>query len=451
MTERTARNLFVESPSGADLRRLQSARKIVEYLAEVAPARFSVQLWDGSMVPLGPDVHPDFFVSISDPGVIGSILRWPTLENVLTHYSRGNIDFHGGDLIDFLEVARNTDTPKGFKARNLNKWFLFRQSLPFLFTPSKSRNSRHGWARDETGKDESQRNNTEFIQFHYDLGNDFYKLFLDPEMQYSCAHFTDWNDTLEQAQKNKLNMICRKLQLKSGERFLDIGCGWGGLICHAATNYGVSAHGVTLSQEQYDLSVEKIERLGLKDRVSVELRDYSSLEGTYDKIASIGMYEHVGIANYPTYFKTIRQLIRDRGMVLNHGITRRAKSNRKRFNKISPEKRIIKKYIFPGSELDHIGHTLESMEACGFEIHDVEGLRDHYALTSRMWCKRLSANEDKAIELVGYERYRIWIAYLAGVSYSFTDGSLRVYQVVATKHKSKGASGQPSTRSHLYE
>jgi cyclopropane-fatty-acyl-phospholipid synthase len=196
--------------------------------------------------------------------------------------------------------------------------------------------------------------------------------------------------------------------------------------------------------------VAKIHRLGLDDRITIDLRDYRELTGEYDKISSIGMYEHIGIANYPAYFNKLHGLLRDRGMLLNHGITRRAKHSARQFARVTLGRRFILKYIFPGSELDHIGHTLSQMEACGFEVHDVEGWREHYALTTRLWCRRLEANKDKAVELVGEERYRMWIAYLAGVSYAFQDGSLRIFQTVATKHGRKGPSTMPPTREHLY-
>jgi cyclopropane-fatty-acyl-phospholipid synthase len=245
-------------------------------------------------------------------------------------------------------------------------------------------------------------------------------------------------------------MICRKLRLQPGERVLDIGCGWGGLICNAALNYGVQAHGVTLSQTQHDYAQEKIRRLGLADRVTVELRDYATLDGTYDKISSIGMYEHVGIANYPKYFGKLNSLLRDRGILLNHGITRRAKKSKRRFGMIRPEHRLFAKYIFPGGELDHIGHTCESLEACRFEVHDVENWREHYAQTTRFWYERLSSRKDEAVAIVGPERYRLWQAYLAGVSFAFRDGSMRIYQVVASKHSARGRAGLPPTRADLY-
>jgi len=282
------------------------------------------------------------------------------------------------------------------------------------------------------------------------VGNEFYRLFLDEQMVYSCAYFTDGGNSLEQAQRDKLDMICRKLRLAPGERMLDIGCGWGGLICHAAQHYGVHAHGVTLAQKQYEFAQEKIARLGLKDRVKVELKDYRHLEGTYDKIASIGMFEHVGIANLPTYFAKLNSLLRDRGILLNHGISRRAKRGGAAQKNRRPEKKLITKYIFPGGELDNIGHTLEAIEASRFNVHDVEGWREHYMLTTAHWCRRLTANRDEAIRLVGPEKYRLWVAYLAGVSFGFQDGTLQIFQVVASKHAHRGVSELPLTRADLY-
>jgi cyclopropane-fatty-acyl-phospholipid synthase len=432
-----------------DSKRLDAARGLLEHLASHLDARFYVRLWDGSMVALGSRADPNYFISIVGPGVLGSLMRRPTLETLLGHFASGRIDFHGGDMMEFLDFVRQRNS--NGKLRGLSKTLLLRRALPLLFATGEKNKIDHQYDDDETGRRQSRRDNKKFIQFHYDLSNAFYRLFLDPEMQYSCAYFTDWSNSLEQAQSDKLEMICRKLRLAPGEKFLDIGCGWGGLIRHAAIHHGALAHGVTLSQKQYDYANEKIRSLGLSDRVTIELRDYTTLSGKYDKIASIGMYEHVGIANYPAYFKKIRSLLRDRGIFLNHGITRRAKHSRRRFQKISPVRRLILKYIFPGSELDHVGHTVESMEAAGFEVHDVEGWREHYARTSRFWCQRLSARAKEAIEEVGLERYRMWLAYLAGVSSAFADGSLRIFQVVASKHRAKGLSGLPPTSRDLYE
>ncbi len=417
---------------------LAAARDIFRQIAERLDAPFSIELWDGSVVPLGPNADPHLLIRLAGPGVIGAIARRPTLETVIRQYATGGIDFAGADMLTFIEKARAKKIR--VKPRDMPVGQLFWRALPFLFAPSPATAS-------QTFKG---RSDADFIRFHYDLGNDFYRLFLDPEMQYSCAYFTAWDNSLEQAQRDKLDMICRKLRLQPGDRFLDIGCGWGGLLCHAASRYGVSAHGVTLSQEQYDYTRAKVSGLGLEGQVSVELGSYENLSGQYDKIASIGMYEHVGIANYPRYFGTLNRLLRDRGLLLNHGITRRAKTSHRRFRRVRAERRLMQKYVFPGFELDHIGHSLAAMEASGFEIHDVEGWREHYSQTCRLWHQRLAANAEKATALVGAEKYRIWIAYLAGVSYAFADGSLRIYQTVATKHAAKGASGMPPTRAHLY-
>ncbi len=431
-----------------DSRRLESARRITEYLAPVIDARFSIRLWDGSMIPLGKHVDTGFFISVEDPGVLSALLRRPVLETALRLYATGRIDFQGGDLLEFAALARETNAGK--KLRKLSKIRLLGMALPLLLSSGRTNKVEHEYREDETGHIQSRRKERDFIQFHYDLGNDFYTLFLDPEMQYSCAYFRKWENTLEQAQLDKLEMICRKLRLSPGEKFLDIGCGWGGLICYAARKYGVKAYGVTLSQAQYEYASAKIRSLGLEDQVTVELRDYTTLDGVYDKIASIGMYEHIGIANYPTYFLKIRSLLQEHGIFLNHGICRKAKKSKRKFSWIRPEKRLILKYIFPGSELDHVGHTIESMEAGGFEVHDVENWREHYALTTKYWYQRLMAHGDEAIAQVGLERYRMWIAYLVGVSMGFSDGSLQIYQIVATKRAKRGPSGMPPTREELY-
>jgi len=431
----------------SDENKLAAARKIFEYVCEIINVRFSVRLWDGSIIPLGKNVDSEFFIAINGPGVIGALLRRPTYENLLLQYANGSVDIHG-DLIDFVAVARKKRPTK--KLKKINKFFLLRQALPLLLSFSEKISVQHEYLYDEVGRKESRRDNKKFIQFHYDISNNFYALFLGDEMQYSCGYFTDPDNSLDQAQYHKLDIICRKLRLKPEEKLLDIGCGWGGLICHAAQNYGVKAHGVTLSQEQFDYTTAKVKRLGIEDRVTVELRDYSTLEDTYDKISSIGMFEHIGIANMPKYFQKINSLLRDRGILLNHGISRHAKPTRRAARKIRPERRLLLKYIFPGSEIDNVGHTIDLLEINGFEVHDVEALREHYALTTRHWYKRLMARKEEAINFIGREKFRMWALYLAGVSIGFTDGSMHICQIVATKHSAKGASGLPFTRADLY-
>ncbi len=427
---------------------LKAAHEFLSHLAEKIELPLFIRLWDGSVVPAATTSEPHIGISISSPGVISSLIRRPTLDNLLRHFALKHIDYHGADFYSFLEKLRMDKSRK--KLKSLSKWQAFKALKAFAFGKGESTEVEHCYRGDEIGHKREQAENKDFIQFHYDLSNDFYKLFLDPQMVYSCAYFTDWNNSLEQAQFDKLDMICKKLMLQPGEKFLDIGCGWGALVCHAAEHYGVKAHGITLSEEQLALANEKIKERGLEGRVTVELKDYAYLTDQFDKIASIGMVEHVGIANMGKYMETVNKLLPDGGLFLCHGITRRAKLTKKKFTKMRPERRLLAKYIFPGGELDHLGHMLECMEAHKFEVHDVEGWRDHYALTCKLWCKKLSENEAAAIQMVGEEKYRLWILYLAGVSFAIQDGSACIYQTIGRKHGSKGLSGMPGTRVHLY-
>lgn len=431
-----------------DASRLRAARDTIRHFAPQVDMPVGIRLWDGSMHPLGDEPDPRYYIQVDGPETVAALLRRPTLERFLALYARGKFSFHGGDLVDFAAHARSKRMKK--KLKRAPWWPLLPKALPFLlYRPARvleGQDYTGNYADRKHDKDDDRR----FVQFHYDIGNEFYQLFLDPEMQYSCAYFRHWEGSLEQAQLDKLEMICRKLRLRPGERFLDIGCGWGGLVCYAAKHYGVQAHGVTLAQNQHDYAQEKIKSMGLEKQVRVEMRDYRDLDGKYDKIASIGMYEHVGIANYRKYFRRMYKLLRDRGIFLNHGITRPAKQSDRKFHKISPGRRWILKYVFPGSELDHIGHTVRMIESCGFEVHDVEGWREHYARTTRLWAKRLAARREEAEQIVGPEKYRLWMAYLTGVSFTFLDGPLGIFQTVATKHQAKGPSLLEPTREELY-
>lgn len=428
---------------------LIAARRVVEHLAKVADLPLSLRLWDGTLVPLGPDAPADRYLAISSAGVLGSLLRRPSLDNLFRHYVRGQVELHGSDLIGCVELMRRKKKQNRWRFATVRKGFPWKEVVPLLLARERANEVGHEM-RAAAGRARLRASDQDLIRFHYDLSNEFYALFLDAEMVYSCAYFTDWSNDLDQAQRDKLDLICRKLRLRPGETLLDIGSGWGALLCHAAQHYGVRAHGATLSKAQYEHSLAKIRRLGLEDRVTVVLCDYRALDGRYDKIASIGMYEHVGIANYPAYFRKIGSLLADGGIFLNHGITRRAKKDVRKFARASPSRQLILKYIFPGAELDHIGHTVQVMEACGFEVHDVEGLRLHYARTCRLWYERLTARRDAAIALVGPERYRMWVAYLGGVAGGFEQGPLHIFQTVATRPSAGSPAPLPPTRADLY-
>lgn len=429
--------------------KINSIKALLNSVSEPLNLNVSVRLWNGEVVPLGPEADGRYTIGLSGPGVIGSLMRMPTLETLVRLYATGHIDFDGGDLIEFSEALKTRQSNRE-RLKQVSKTMLVKRTLPFLFAKTDSAELSEGFRDDMVGRDESKRKNSDYIQFHYDVGNEFYKLFLGSEMMYTCAYFRDWSNSLDQAQQDKLEMICRKLRLEPGDRMLDIGCGWGGLICYAAKHFGVKAHGITLSQQQYEYTKQKIDQLGLTDQVTVEICDYADHQGSYDKISSIGMSEHIGVANYPRYFGKINSMLRDRGIMLNHAIARSAKTSKRFSTRIRPERKFLLKYIFPGSELIPVGMTTDFMEHNGFEVHDVESWREHYALTTRFWCKNLSANRERAIELVGPERYRLWVAYLAGASGGFTAGSIKIYQVVASKKGAKGVSGMPPTRAHLY-
>ncbi len=427
--------------------RLQAAARALA--AEVAAhlnADLSLELWDGSILPLGEKARQDLRLVIAHPGVIPSLLRHPSLDRLIRHYAHGQLDFKGGTLIDIGNALGGPGTRKRLK--KISKARLLKLLAPLLLAPAVRPERSRRFAGDAEGRDRARRDEQRFMQFHYDVSNDFYKLFLDDNMVYTCAYFTDWGNDLAQAQIDKLDMICRKLRLQPGDSLLDIGCGWGGLLCHAAKHYGVKALGVTLAREQFAYAQERVRREGLEGQVRVALMDYREVDERFDKIASIGMYEAIGVAAIPEYLSHIRRLLRDGGLFLNHGITRRAKKRKSRFT-ARAEQRALVNYIFPGGELDDIGNTIAEMEKARFEIHDVEGWREHYALTCKLWCERLTARRDEAVALVGEETTRIWLAYLAGCSLAFSRGTATLYQTLVSKRR-KGPSGLPPTRADLY-
>lgn len=283
------------------------------------------------------------------------------------------------------------------------------------------------------------------IQYHYDVSNEFYELFLGSTMVYTCAYYRSPDGDLNRAQRDKLDLVCRKLRLKPGERLLDVGCGWGSLTTWAAEHYGVEAHGVTLSAAQAEYAQRRIRDRGLERTCRVDCRDYRELAGQppYDKIASVGLIEHVGRPNYAAYFAELFNLLEPGGLLLNHGITR------EREWKWTKQWEFITKYVFPNGDLDHVSHILTVMEDEHWEIRDVEQLREHYSRTCRQWCEALMANRERALRLVSEKTYRTWVLYLAGSSVYFGDGSIGLCQVVAAK-RDRQAVAPPSTREDIY-
>ena len=302
------------------------------------------------------------------------------------------------------------------------------------------------------------------VQFHYDLSDDFHALWLDPRRVYSCACYQSPDLTLAQAQEAKLDHICRKLALKANERFLDIGCGWGGLIVWAAQHYGVQAKGVTLSRNQYDYVRKQIQALGLEGQVQVELCDYRQMaDAPYDKLASVGMFEHVGHANLAAYFQAVRQLLCPGGMALIHGITAGGTKNKQLGAGIGE---FIERYIFPGGELVHVSAVLHDMAEAGLEMVDTENLRPHYARTLWAWSDALEARSGEALAVLAQDTdaeragktLRAYQLYLAGSAMGFEQGWLALHQILATRPDGDVRSGSiagaqseyPFQRAYIY-
>ena len=431
----------MSTPAG----RIEGFRALLAHVREAYGLDLGFVLWDGSTVPA--DLPADALaVVFADEGVVAALVRRPSFDTIADLWVSARIDLRNGSVLDLLACKPKVKT-RDFR-RRVDKWLAVRTLSKFLLVPRGGPWPLEAVRRRRPGAP-GEAGNKDNIQYHYDLSNAFYALFLDPQMVYSCGYFTDWGNDLATAQRDKLDITCRKLRLAAGETFLDIGCGWGALVCHAAQHYGVRAHGVTLAQQQFDLAKEKVARLGLQDRVTLELRDYSTLEGSYDKIASVGMFEHVGFANHAAYFQTIHRLLKPRGLYLHHAIARRAKMSERAFARKAPEYAALTRYIFPGGEVDHLGMSIANLERYGFEVSDVEAWREHYRLTCKAWHDRLVANKEAAIREVGLHKTRLWIAYLAGCAAGFEGASTGIFQTLAVKRQ-RGATGLPPTRADLY-
>jgi len=400
--------MFWDKPIEQAISRLQQSVQ--------APVR--VVLWDGREVAFSD--NPSVTLRINDSTAV-SALQHPSLLTLAEAYIEGKADLEG----DVREAIRGAEA-------------ISRAMPQPLFRARGPTNGRH-----------SKRGDREAVQHHYDVSNEFYALWLDPRMVYSCGYFRDENDSLETAQLQKLDHICRKLRLAPGERLLDIGCGWGALVMHAAANYGVVATGITLSENQERLANERIRAAGLEGKCRVLLQDYRDVAGEeiYDKIASVGMFEHVGLRNLAGYFGVVRRLLKEQGLFLNHGITS-SDVNNSAVGLGGGE--FIARYVFPKGELPHLHRAIHDMSEQDLEVHDVESLRPHYAKTLGFWSANFERHLDEAVAVAGERIARTWRLYLAGCAHAFDQGWVSIYQVLASRQTLPGRTALPLTREWMY-
>jgi cyclopropane-fatty-acyl-phospholipid synthase len=398
------------------------ARRALGHVADGRLARLpvTIRFWDGSELASaggGP------VVALRDPAAVVHMLRAPDQLGLARAWVDGSLDVEG-DLEDVLRVRGAFD---GVHVSAADRARLAAAALhavgarvlrPPPIPPVEARlhGPRHWLTRDRQA-----------VRHHYDVSNHFYRLVLGPSMVYSCAYFNDPADTLETAQERKLDLICHKLRVTEAERLLDIGCGWGSLVIHAAQRYGAVAVGVTLSEPQASLARERVAQAGVQDRVEIRVQDYRAVtDGPYDKIASVGMYEHVGRAQLGGYARVVARLLRPGGLFLNHGITRLVPH--------PPEADpFISHYVFPDGELHPVTHMLGAMQSAGLEVRDLESLREHYPLTLRRWVANMAAHRDEAVAEVGPQRERVWRLYMLGSALAFEAGELSVHQALAAR------------------
>ena len=447
-TEGLASDATLRSALGLADRGFDQTSSLLQRLFSSFDGSLALRLWNGNTLRLGKtgpnEPDPPFTLVCRHPGVVRSMVLGRDPLRLAEAYFRGDIDVEG----DFFAALCLKDHLHSIRLSFLDRLGALLGALR-LRAPDDAcaglpseRSPLHGHAVNTHSRSESRA----AISFHYDVSNEFYRLWLDEERVYSCAYFTSPDESLDQAQRNKLEHICRKLRLRPGERLLDIGCGWGALVCWAARHHGVRAHGITLSRPQFDHAQQRIRAEGLQDLVTVELRDYRDLagQGVFDKVSSVGMFEHVGLANLPTYLATVARVLRPGGLFLNHGITHDEEGWKKT---VTTE--FINRYVFPDGELDCISNIQLGMERAGFEIHDVEGLRPHYALTLRHWVRRLEANREAALREVDEATYRIWRLYMAACALDFESGCTGIYQILASKPNG-GEWPVPLSRGDLY-
>lgn len=394
----------------------------LEGLRAKQPIPLRIRLWEGSEVSLGE--RPAVTLSLRNAQAARRLLN-PSLHSLGEAYVEGLVDVEGPVREIIATASRLAQTnPASRRVGRIPAWL-----------------GRH-----------TRRSDRKAIEYHYDVSNEFYQRFLDPQMVYSCAYYRTGHEDLATAQVQKLDHICRKLMLGPGQRLLDIGCGWGAMVIHAASRYGVQAVGVTLSGSQYELARERVRQAGLEDRVEIRLQDYRDIpeEAGYDRISSIGMFEHVGLKNLRAYFEKIHHLLKPGGIVMNHGITSSDAENRE-VGLGAGE--FIDRYVFPDGELPHVSFAIREMSAAGLELTDAESLRRHYARTLQAWSENFERHLPEMVQLAGDRRARIWRVYLAGCAHAFAQGWINLYQLLAIRPRAEAdgqASPLPLSRDYMY-
>ncbi len=433
---------------------LRHARAAVAVLFGPPAARsFGVRYWNGSE-ERGTQTAP-YTLCINRPGALRRMLLRPSELSIVEAYISGDVDIDGD-----LEAAIDLGDAIGERLRSPRMLVTLLRHLLALPSREDSRLDVRA-ARAEryvtpAGKPHDQSRDRAAIRYHYDVGNDFYQLWLDERMVYSCAYFQTPTDTLDDAQRTKLDLVCRKLRLRPGDRLLDVGCGWGALIMHAAREYGATALGITLSDAQASYARARIAAARLADRCRIEIRDYRALppDSEFDKIASVGMIEHVGLDRLPEYFACLHRALAPGGLFLNHGIVSvdgaRPRTLTERLERrLWKRDAFIDQYVFPDGKLLPLHNVIAAAEGAGFETRDVESLREHYALTLRAWVARLVRQRSRAIAIAGERIFRTWRLYMTGSAHSFATGSINVVQTLLSKPDAAGRSGLPLTRDDI--
>jgi cyclopropane-fatty-acyl-phospholipid synthase len=446
----------LETPAGASVRsvaHIQHARAIAR-LAFGPPADrdFGVRYWDGSLESAGRN-RQRFTLVLPHPWSLRAMF-WPPAESRIAEAFVAGVFDVEGDIEAAAALARPL-RDRLCRPRTLGRLLYHARSLP---APPARRGGRARVAhRPHATPRHSLARDRDAVRSHYDVGNDFYRLWLDERMVYSCAYYASPASTLDDAQRDKLDHICRKLRLRPGERLLDVGCGWGALLLHAAAHYGVRATGITLSPPQAALAESRIRDAGLSDRVHLELRDYRELAPSepFDKIVSVGMFEHVGRERMAAYFGAMHRMLRPGGLFMNHGIIelprRRDRGWRaavRRF--VWRPGRFIDRDVFPDGDLVPLALALDAAETAGFETRDVESLRPHYAATLRAWVRRLEARYEEAVQLTNEATARTWRLYMAASAHAFAAAEIGICQVLFGKPDSTGNVQMPLTRTDLY-